>query len=439
MISVQNKIKELALSNKKGLAAGITSVCSANWFVVKAAVKNAVENNNILLIEATSNQVNQSGGYTGYTPALFKNRIAGYANEAGLPAENIILGGDHLGPNAWQKKNSAEAMELAKVMVADYISAGFSKIHLDTSMKCADDGDLSVPLEPAVIAERAALLCKAAEEAYNKSGIKNNLPVYVIGTDVPPPGGSRLNHTVLRITPPDEVENTIELTKKAFEKYNLYDAWERVIAVVVQPGVEFGDSAVYEYNREKAASLIKKIKTIDDLVYEAHSTDYQAKDSLKQMVEDNFAILKVGPWLTYAFREAVFSLAAIEKELLGNKKTGKLSGIHDIIDTRMLQNPVYWKDFYSTDDENLKIALKYSYSDRIRYYWADEIIAESLSLLISNLKKTELPDTILSQYMPDEYEACRRKKITKDPEDLIYHKINNVLEIYNYATKGVKS
>jgi D-tagatose-1,6-bisphosphate aldolase subunit GatZ/KbaZ len=438
MISVQNKIKEIVLSNKKGYGTGITSVCSANWFVVKAAVKNAVENQNILLIEATSNQVNQSGGYTGYTPARFINKITGYANEAGLPPENIILGGDHLGPNAWQKKNSAEAMELAKIMTTDYISAGFSKIHLDTSMKCADDGDLSLPLEPSVIADRAAQLCRAAEEAYHRSGLKDNLPVYVIGTDVPPPGGSRLNHNDIRITLSAEVEATIDLTKKAFEKYSLHDAWERVIAVVVQPGVEFGDSVIYEYKREKAAELVSKINSISNLVFEAHSTDYQTKEALKQMVEDHFAILKVGPWLTYAFREAVFALAAIEKELLADKKTCRFSGIHDIIDTRMLQNPVYWNDFYSADDENLKIALKYSYSDRIRYYWADEIIAESLSLLISNLKKTEVPDTILSQFMPEEYDAYRSRKISKDPEDLIYHKINNVLEIYNYAAKGVK-
>jgi D-tagatose-1,6-bisphosphate aldolase subunit GatZ/KbaZ len=304
-------------------------------------------------------------------------------------------------------------------------------------MKCADDGDPELPLEPEVIAERAARLCKACEDAFKKSGSDDNQPVYVIGTDVPPPGGSRINHHEIRITPAFEVEDTISLTKKAFEKYGLYDAWERVIAVVVQPGVEFGDSVVYEYKKENAFELVQKIQAIKDLVYEAHSTDYQTKEALRQMTNDHFAILKVGPWLTYAFREAVFALALIEKELLAGKKSNKLSGIHEILDSRMLQNPVYWKDFYSSNDENLKIALKYSYSDRIRYYWTDEIIAESLSILIDNLQKHELPDTILSQFMPDEYQAYRDRKVTKNPEELIYHKINSVLEIYNYATKGV--
>jgi len=432
MVAVNSKIKEITLSNIAGSGKGIASICSANWFVVKAAILNAVQNNSMLLIEATSNQVNQNGGYTGYTPSRFIGKIRSMANEAGLPEDRIILGGDHLGPNAWQKKNASEAMELAKIMAADYISAGFTKIHLDTSMKCADDGDLNVPLEPAIIAERAAQLCKACENA----STDDNMPVYIIGTDVPPPGGSRLDHHEIRITPASEVEETINLTKKAFEKYGLHNAWERVIAVVVQPGVEFGDSVVYEYNKENAAELVQKIKDINNFAYEAHSTDYQTKEALRQMTDDHFAILKVGPWLTYAFREAVFALALIEKELLTGKKGSKISGIHEILDSRMLQNPVYWKDFYSSNDENLKIALKYSYSDRIRYYWTDEIISESLNVLIDNLKKHELPDTILSQFMPDEYQAYRDRKISKNPEELIYHKINSVLEIYNYATIG---
>ncbi len=38
---------------------------------------------------------------------------------------------------------------------------------------------------------------------------------------------------------------------------------------------------------------------------------------LRGLVTDHFAILKVGPVLTYAYREAVFALSFIEDELLG--------------------------------------------------------------------------------------------------------------------------
>ena len=62
--------------------------------------------------------------------------------------------------------------------------------------------------------------------------------------------------------------------------------------------------------------LKKTIEKYDQFVYEAHSTDYQRKETLRQMVKDHFVILKVGPALTFAMREALFSLDFIEKELL---------------------------------------------------------------------------------------------------------------------------
>lgn len=72
---------------------------------------------------------------------------------------------------------------------------------------------------------------------------------------------------------------------------------------------------VHEYHREEAQTLSRFIEAQPGLVYEAHSTDYQSREALRALVEDHFAILKVGPALTFAFREAVFALAAIEEVL----------------------------------------------------------------------------------------------------------------------------
>lgn len=44
------------------------------------------------------------------------------------------------------------------------------------------------------------------------------------------------------------------------------------------------------------------------LVFEAHSTDYQTKEAYKQLVHDHFAILKVGPALTFAMRGFIRTL-----------------------------------------------------------------------------------------------------------------------------------
>ena len=116
-------LKNRGIANR---ARGIYSVCSAHPWVIRASVQQAIQDGSPLLVEATSNQVNQMGGYTGMQPQDFKAMVLGIASEEGLPVERVILGGDHLGPNPWQNKPATEAMELAKAMIAGYAAAGFT-------------------------------------------------------------------------------------------------------------------------------------------------------------------------------------------------------------------------------------------------------------------------------------------------------------------------
>jgi D-tagatose-1,6-bisphosphate aldolase subunit GatZ/KbaZ len=169
MIAVENKIQEIVNNHKSGSSTGITSVCSSNFYVIKAAIVNAKKNNRPVLIESTSNQVDQYGGYMGITPSQFIELVFKIADSLNFPREGVILGGDHLGPNRWQNEKSDSAMKKAKDQISAYVSAGYNKIHLDATMNCADDGYQDNPLSPSVIAERTALLCKAAEEAFEKS------------------------------------------------------------------------------------------------------------------------------------------------------------------------------------------------------------------------------------------------------------------------------
>ncbi|MGD8780842.1 MAG: class II D-tagatose-bisphosphate aldolase, non-catalytic subunit [Ignavibacteria bacterium] len=432
---MNNYISNIVSRNKSGEPVGIFSVCSANRFVIEASMIYAKKRNKFLLIEATSNQVDQFGGYTGMTPKDFRKNIEFIAKSVGYPVENVILGGDHLGPNVWQNEDSNSAMEKAKDQIREYTAAGFTKLHLDTSMRCADDtGNPGEMLDPGIITERAAILCKEAESAASNSGFAKS--VYIIGTDVPIPGGAIETLEDLRITTDNEVETTISLTKEAFQKLELDNAWERVVAIVVQPGVEFSDSTIFEYNHNNAEKLVAKIEEYPNLVYEAHSTDFQTKNALKQMVKDHFSILKVGPGLTFALREVVFALAQIENELLSNKKGIELSNFREIIDRQMTENPRYWKKHYSGNEHDLSFARKYSFSDRIRYYWSNEEVEDSLKILLRNLLENPVPLNLLSQYLPVQYEAVKEGEIDRKPGSIVHHKIMNVLDLYNYATNG---
>ncbi|MCF6269956.1 MAG: D-tagatose-bisphosphate aldolase, class II, non-catalytic subunit [Melioribacteraceae bacterium] len=425
-------LEEINRKQKEFGIGGIISICSANRYVIKAAMLFEKESKNKLLIESTSNQVDQFGGYTGMTPSDFIKYVEAIADEVNFSIERIIFGGDHLGPNVWQNEPAESAMKKAEDQIRAYVIAGFRKIHLDTSFSLADD-DKSKPLAPSIITERAAQLCKVAEETFNNLNDSSEKPVYVIGTEVPTPGGAQEEEESISVTTPEDLENTIELSKKAFFNNGLEEAWERVIAIVVQPGVEFSDNQIFKCNRDNTSKIKNKIEEYPNLILEAHSTDYQSVVALTEMVEDHFGILKVGPWLTYAYREALFALANIEDALITKEKS---SNFRIEIDNVMVENPKYWEKHYHGTKKEVELARSFSYSDRIRYYWSDEKVISVLNKMMNNLNEVEIPNTLISQYLPNQYRLIMDNNIKSDAESLVISKISEVLEIYNTACGG---
>lgn len=316
-------------------------------------------------------------------------------------------------------------MEKACELVRACVLAGYRKIHLDASMACGDDSGLAED----TIAHRAALLCKAAETGNSK--LPDSLPplLYVIGSEVPAPGGESDSGGRPAVTPADNVHRTLETFQSAFAQQGLSAAWERVIALVVQPGMDFGEKEIFDYDRIQAQSLSAALPSNRCLAYEAHSTDYQTAGALAQLVEDHFAILKVGPWLTFAYREAIFALSSIERELLARRKGYRVSQVREALETAMLQNPVHWRSYYQGDEDEQSLSRAFSYSDRCRYYWHESTVQNEVTQLFENLSTTQVPLTLISQYLPSQYEPIRAGSQRK-PEMLVQKHIRNVLRLY---------
>ena len=422
-------LTKMVEQHKRGKANGIYAVCSAHPIVLEAAIRYAHANHTPLLIEATSNQVDQFGGYTGMTPADFRSFVCGLADSLNFSQDMLILGGDHLGPNRWQNLPAEQAMANADDLIKSYVAAGFKKIHLDCSMSCAND---PVPLTDEIVAERAARLAKVAEETCIAHFGESDL-VYVIGTEVPVPGGAHEALTELAVTTPDAARATLQAHYHAFEKRGLEGIWPRIIALVVQPGVEFDHTHIIDYQPQKAVSLSKMVEDYDTLIFEAHSTDYQTPQSLRQLVKDHFAILKVGPALTFALREALFSLAAIEEELLPAKAS---SGLRHVLESVMLDRPEYWQSHYHGDGNARRLARGYSYSDRVRYYWPDSQIDEAFERLVRNLADEPIPLPLISQYLPLQYVKVREGDLSATPRELIINHIQDILQQYHCACLG---
>lgn len=423
-------LQDVLARNRVSAKGGVYAVCSAHPWVIDAAIQQSIEDGSVLHVESTSSQVNQYGGYSGQTPSQFAGFVHAAARRRGLPEDRVLLGGDHLGPFPWKCEAANSALNKACQLARDCVLAGYRKIHLDASMACGEDGEA---LSEQIVAQRAAVLCEAAERALKDAPQSIDPPLYVIGTEVPVPGGESALGLPPAVTTIESLHETLRVFQRAFEERGLAAAWQRVIGVVVQPGVEFGDEVVFEYDKAKARSLSEGLPRSTSLVYEAHSTDYQPPAALAQMVEDHFAIQKVGPWLTFAFREAVFALSLIEKELFASEKSRRPSQLREALDAAMLREPAYWRSYYKGDESQLRISRAYSYSDRCRYYWHQAPVQAELERLLENLSERPIPLTLLSQYLPQEYKAIRTKLIQNQPGTIIRYHIQAVLRSYATA------
>ena len=413
-------IQDLAARNRAGEAVGLPCFCTANEHVLRAILAHAASTGAPTVIEATCNQVNQHGGYTGMTPKTFIAWLNTMAADAGIPAHQLILGGDHLGPNPWRSQPLDQAMDKARTLVKDYVEAGFQKIHLDASMACG--GEPNPTFEQ--IAERAADLCAVAE-AHAPDPDKL---VYVIGTEVPIPGGETEEPDALDVTSVARFEDTISTHKHAFAARGLDAAWDRIASVVTQPGVDFGHTSVYPFEPEKAQELSTAILDHPGLTFEAHSTDYQATTALRALVQNHFFFLKVGPELTFRFREAIWALAEIEAHM----RLPHPSGIRNVLDNRMTARPEYWRDYYSGSDDEIARHKVFSYSDRIRYYWTDDAVADALQALLATLSSQPIPETLVSQgFMGLEF-----GEIPTDPGALMDAHVNKCVRRY-YEAAGL--
>ncbi|BAK99888.1 tagatose 6-phosphate aldolase subunit Z [Oscillibacter valericigenes Sjm18-20] len=431
---MKDYLRDMVARRKQGEVCGIGSYCTANELVIEACMQRARRDHQVVLLEATANQVNQFGGYTGMRPADFRDFVYGIADRIGFPREDILLGGDHLGPLTWLSEPEDRAMDKAAELVRLFVLAGFKKIHLDTSMRLADD-PRDRPLTDETIARRGARLYAACEDAYQtlRAGNLGEIrPVYIVGSEVPIPGGAQEAESSIAVTRPEALNKTVETYRAAFAEAGCADGFENVIGVVVQPGVEFGDADFFRYDRANAKELTAAAKKLDGIVLEGHSTDYQPAEALREMVEDGIAILKVGPALTFGLREGLFALDMMEKILLPE---GRRVHFADTLERVMLEHPENWKKYYHGDELQQAIKRKFSFSDRIRYYLTDAEVKTAMDQLIARMQKVEIPLSMLHQYMPLQYTKVRDGRLPMDARELVKDCVLTFAEDYSYATR----
>jgi D-tagatose-1,6-bisphosphate aldolase subunit GatZ/KbaZ len=402
----------------------LPSICTAHPDVLQITVAHAASNDEPVLIEATCNQVNQDGGYTGLTPQAFHDQVSDLAQAAGLKRDRLILGGDHLGPNPWKHLPAQAAMGKAEAMIAAYVRAGFTKLHLDASMGCSGE---PAALADEIVAERAARLAAVAESVAREEG--SPAPVYIIGTEVPPPGGATAAADRLAVTEPAAALRTVEVHRAIFRRHGLAAALDRVVGLVVQPGVEFGDDGIAVYDAGHARRLSDVLTTLPGIVFEAHSTDYQPRERLRALAGDGFAILKVGPALTFAWREAIYGLDEIRAVLAGEPPS-----VAAAMEALMLDEPKHWQPYYHGGADHVRVERHFSYSDRIRYYWPLPRARRAVAALRDRLGEAPIPGPLISQFLARHYDDVVNGALEPTAGSLIAAAVRSVLDAYRQTS-----
>ena len=163
------------------------------------------------------------------------------------------------------------------------------------------------------------------------------------------------------------------------------------------------------------------------LVFEAHSTDYQGAGPLRELVEDGFAILKVGPELTFVMREALYALDLIASDLLPDYGERPLMRAMEAL---MLREPGNWNRHYQAGDADARLLRHYSLSDRIRYYWPAPEARAACEGLFAALKGRSVPVSLFWQHLPG---AVQFADAPLEPEEVVIWRIRQSLAAYQEA------
>ena len=162
-----------------------------------------------------------------------------------------------------------------------------------------------------------------------------------------------------------------------------------------------------------------------ELILEGHSTDYQTRKALRQLVRDGVAILKVGPALTFALREALMLLEQAERHL------GVCVEFTSLLEKAMLEDDRHWKNYYNGSEKEVAYKRIFSYSDRCRYYMPVEMVDRAVQRLLKGCN--HLPPAILSLYFPRQYTKYMEGTLQNDVYSILFDRIGDTLDDYAAA------
>lgn len=371
-------IQTLISLRQKGIYLTLLAACPNSEAVLEAAVKTAAENHAPMLFAATLNQVDLDGGYTGWTPRAFVERIKFLAQKYVCEAP-LYPCLDHGGPwlkdlDTLNRLTLAETMANVKRSIEACLDAGYALLHIDPTVDRSLPDGRAVPLEAVV--ERTVELIRHAEDYRQRRGLA---PVaYEVGTEEVHGG----------LVDFERFQEFLKMLRKALREQHLEDAWP--CFVVAQVGTDLHTTY---FDPEAARRIFQVVSPLGSLA-KGHYTDWVGNPADYPITGMGGA--NVGPEFTaeeyHALRDLVRKEEALRRTLPRLSPSGFLSALEKaVVESgrwkKWLQSDEKGKDFQALRPERQNWLLETG----ARYIWTHPEVLSARQALYHNLSKV-MPD-----------------------------------------------
>jgi len=361
----------ITLREKENRYLTLVAVCPNSDAVLEAAIIAAQRNNAPMLFAATLNQVDRDGGYTGWTPAAFVNKMRGYMSKYNAHSDFFPCldhGGQWLKDAHTRDRLSYEATTAeVKESITAMLAAGYHLFHIDPTV----DRDLnSAPPLEVVVARSVELIAHTESER-----LRLGLPpvAYEVGTEEVSGGLVDLS----------SFETFLRRLHEELQQRDLLHAFPAF--VVAQVGTNLHTAF---FDREAAARLYQIVAPYGSLV-KGHYTDWVENPADYPLTGMGGA--NIGPEFTAVEYDALLTLVQREQDLCQSQPITQPSGFMEAL-TQAVDASNRWQKWRQADEEGMALqALRPERRDWMlrtcaRYIWTAPEVTAARQRLYTNLE-----------------------------------------------------
>jgi len=371
-------IQTLLRLRQEGIPLTLLAACPNSEAVLEAAVKTAALNHTPMLFAATLNQVDLDGGYTGWTPAQFVDRIRQFAKKYDWegPLYPCL---DHGGP--WLKDRDTlnhlsfdETRSNVKHSLEACLEAGYQLLHVDPTVDRSLPPGEPVPVE--LVVERTVDLIGHAE----RFRLGRNLPSvsYEVGTEEVHGGLVEFGR----------FEWFLHELHGGLQAQGLEQAWP--CFVVAQVGTDLHTTY---FDPQAARRLYETLSPLGSLV-KGHYSDWV--ENPEDYPATGMGGANVGPEFTAAEYLALRDLVSKETALCKAQPELTPAGFMKALEQAVLDSG-RWKKWLQPDESGLEFHVlapkrrEWLVQTGARYIWTQPTVREARQRLYHNLASL-MPD-----------------------------------------------